>query len=51
MQYWASPQTYWFAIDAYPYTGLLEEKVTATVCAEQDVKWHVTYREAHNAYT
>jgi len=45
-------QIFQFRIGKYPWTGVLKEKVIATdIEAKLDLKWHVTYRPAHDAYT
>ncbi|KAF8552816.1 hypothetical protein OG21DRAFT_1510988, partial [Imleria badia] len=43
--------TYRFSVGGYPYTGVIDDKVTATIHAEQNVEWRATYREVQKAYT
>ncbi|KAN0078229.1 hypothetical protein V8E55_010286 [Tylopilus felleus] len=44
-------KSYRLSLGAYPYTGILDNKVTATTHAHQNVEWHATYREHQDAYT
>ncbi|KIM62449.1 hypothetical protein SCLCIDRAFT_24978 [Scleroderma citrinum Foug A] len=42
---------YRLSISGYPFTGVLDNTVTASVHAEQDMKFHVTHRGAQGGYT
>ncbi|KAG6372630.1 hypothetical protein JVT61DRAFT_7380 [Boletus reticuloceps] len=52
---WAVEQegdnTYRLSVGGYPYTGVLDNKVTASIHPEQNVEWIATYREREDAYT
>ncbi|MVU76746.1 hypothetical protein GPX89_05730 [Nocardia sp. ET3-3] len=38
-------------VGAYPYTGVTDGQLLATIAQEQDQDWTIEYREAQNAYT
>ncbi|KAF8127209.1 hypothetical protein EV363DRAFT_1346178 [Boletus edulis] len=43
--------TYRLRVGGYPYTGIIDKKVTASIFPEQNVEWIATYRELQDAYT
>ncbi|KAF8130806.1 hypothetical protein EV363DRAFT_1166403 [Boletus edulis] len=43
--------TYRLSVGGYPYTGVIDNNVTASTHAEQNVEWIATYREFQDAYT
>ncbi|KAF8120452.1 hypothetical protein EV363DRAFT_1189684 [Boletus edulis] len=53
--YWVVEQegdnTYRLSVGGYPYTGVIDNNVTASTHAEQNVEWIATYREFQDAYT
>ncbi|KAF8130662.1 hypothetical protein EV363DRAFT_1166338 [Boletus edulis] len=44
-------KSYRLSVGAYPFTGVIDNNVTASIHAEQNVEWIATYREFHDAYT
>jgi len=42
---------YLLSVGGYPFTGIVDGVVIASIHPEQNVKWRVTYREANDAYT
>lgn len=47
----ASDTTYRLSVGGYAYTGIIANNVNATVYADQDEEWQITYWEAQGAYT
>ncbi|KAG0282287.1 hypothetical protein BGZ97_009047, partial [Linnemannia gamsii] len=43
--------SYSLSVGRYPYTGIVDDKLTASVRAEQSVEWLVKYKELQDAYT
>ncbi|KAI9459013.1 hypothetical protein HD554DRAFT_2177189 [Boletus coccyginus] len=39
------------SIGGYRYSGVIDDKVTASINPEVNVQWFATYRENHDAYT
>ncbi|MFJ9367297.1 I66 family serine proteinase inhibitor [Nocardia sp. NPDC101769] len=39
------------AIGGYPYTGILDGNLVATIFADQDQDWRIQYQDSQNAYT
>ncbi|KAF8425398.1 hypothetical protein L210DRAFT_3509297 [Boletus edulis BED1] len=52
---WAVEQegdnTYRLSVGGYPYTGVVVNRVTASIHPEQNVEWIATYRRFQDAYT
>ncbi|KAN0078217.1 hypothetical protein V8E55_010274, partial [Tylopilus felleus] len=44
-------KTYRLSLGGYPFTGVIEDKVTATIHVEQNLEWRATYRKLQDAYT
>ena len=40
-----------FLIGNYPYSTVIDGEVNVTIVREDNVKWIITYREYHDAYT
>jgi hypothetical protein len=43
--------TYRLSVGGYPYTGIEDDKVVASIHAEQNVEWRATYQVLQEAYT
>ncbi|KAF8452117.1 hypothetical protein L210DRAFT_3638659 [Boletus edulis BED1] len=52
---WAVEQegdnTYRLSVGGYRYTGVVDNRVTASIFPEKNVEWIATYRERQDAYT
>ncbi|KAF8452115.1 hypothetical protein L210DRAFT_871734, partial [Boletus edulis BED1] len=52
---WAVEQegdnTYRLSVGGYRYTGVVDNRVTASIFPEQNVEWIATYRRLQDAYT
>ncbi|KAF8130560.1 hypothetical protein EV363DRAFT_1332237 [Boletus edulis] len=46
-----SDNTWHLTLGGYPYTGVVKDKVTATINDDKNVKWIATYREFQDGYT
>ncbi|KAF9899128.1 hypothetical protein EC991_009527, partial [Linnemannia zychae] len=44
-------KSYRLSVGGYPYTGIEDNKLAATVHNEHNVEWLATYREYQDAYT
>ncbi|KAF8130798.1 hypothetical protein EV363DRAFT_221500 [Boletus edulis] len=46
-----SEKSYRLSVGGYPFTGVIDNNVTASIHPEQNVGWIATYREFNDAYT
>ncbi|KAF8552818.1 hypothetical protein OG21DRAFT_1330608 [Imleria badia] len=42
--------TYRLSVGRYPYTGVIDDKVTASIHTEQNVEWRATFQVRQQAY-